>query len=113
MNVPLDRSARFKLDVPLFFKIGDTQQAGHTVNVSQSGLLAHFDTPLEIWEVGEISLTVGEYYLEIEARVARAEGDDHGLSFIIENDNDRVAIRILNDFAISVATGVPMAHVNL
>ncbi len=50
-------------------------------------------------------MTVGEYYIEIEVRVARMQSDDYGLSFLINDDNDRLAIRILNDFAISVASG--------
>lgn len=107
MTVLINRPARFNLEVPLCFKTGDDQIIGQTLNVSESGLLVRFPVPLDIWVVGQISLTVGEYYIEIDARVARAQDNDYGLSFLIEDDNDRLAIRILNDFAV---TGVVPAN---
>lgn len=109
MNNSSQVSIRFKLVVSLSFKTPDGTIAGHTIDVSQSGLLAKFNEPVELWVVGEISLTVGEYYLEIKARVARTLEDGCGLSFLIEDHNDRQAVAILNDYAISLVN-IPTAN---
>ncbi len=76
--------------------------------MSDSGMLTRLDAPVELWMVGEIAMTIGPYYVEFEARVARTQGQEYGLSFLLENPNDIRAVRILNDYAVSLATGTPM-----
>ena len=63
---------------PLSFKTSDGMITGQTIDVSESGILVRLDSPVELWLVGELSLTAGEYYIQIEARVARTFGDGCG-----------------------------------
>ena len=95
-----NRPTRFDLRSPISFIVGDLELTGHCVNVSETGLLVTFDQPIELWISGEILLVAGDYYLNIKARVARTQGLDSGMSFLIETDNDRLTIQILVDFAI-------------
>ncbi|ADW67561.1 hypothetical protein [Granulicella tundricola] len=83
------RPARFDLNLALTFAGDEAVLEGHCVNVSAS------------LRNGEISLLVGEFYISIKVRVARIQGFDAGLAFIIETDNDRHASRLLVEFATS------------
>ncbi len=112
MNAPTNRSTRCSLEVPLSFKTSDGMITGQTIDVSESGILVRLDSPVELWLVGELSLTAGEYYIQIEARVARTFGDGCGLSFLIENDMDRLSIGILYDYAKSLTPGAAISHSN-
>ncbi len=93
------RPHRFDLNVPLTFAADGEVVCGHCVNVSQSGMLALFDIPLELFTNGELSLTVGEYVLSIRARVARTQGKDAGLAFFLTTENDHRTVAILLEFA--------------
>ena len=72
---------------------------GHCVNVSQSGMLVQFESPIELFTVGTLSLSVGEYLLSIRARVARTEGTDAGMAFLMSTENDHRTVDILVQFA--------------
>ncbi len=93
------RPARFDLNVPLSFRTEDAVEEGHCINVSATGMLAVFNQPVELFTEGELSLLVGEYFVTIRARVARVQNGDHGLAFQIDNENDRLTVQILVDFA--------------
>ena len=89
------RATRFELDAFVSFVIGQGKHDGQCVNVSESGLLAKFDEPPELWTDGQLSLEAGDHYLGIHARVARIQGNEVGFAFSIQNDNDKAAINIL------------------
>ncbi|ADW69914.1 PilZ domain-containing protein [Granulicella tundricola] len=93
------RPARFDLNLALTFAGDEGVLEGHCVNVSASGMLAAFARPVELFTNGELSLLVGEFYVNVKARVARTQGFDAGLAFIIETENDRHAVRLLVEFA--------------
>ena len=98
----LVRPARFDLNVALSFKTDDGIVEGHCVNVSASGMLAVFNREIDLFTVGEISLEVGEYFVNITARVARVQSGDHGLSFRIDNDSARDPIQVRVNYAASM-----------
>ena len=93
------RPVRFDMNVSLSFKIDDGVVEGHCVNVSASGMLAVFSREVDLFTKGEISLRVGEYFVNITARVARVLNGDHGLAFQIDNENDRKTTQVLVDYA--------------
>jgi hypothetical protein len=93
------RPERSDLRVPLTFKVNDVRVSGHSVNVSSSGILVRLDEPVELWIGGENSLEVGEWMIEIQARVARMQGRDVGLAFVIRNDHDRLAVQLILEYA--------------
>ena len=63
--------------------------------MSDTGLLARFNEPPELWIDGELSLEAGSHYLSLYARVARRHDRDVGFAFCINNDNDRASVAIL------------------
>jgi hypothetical protein len=93
------RAPRFDLNLPLSFKTEDGAELGHCVNVSSSGMLVVFDRPVELFTTGELVMQVGEYYVNIKARVARVLGGDHGLSFQIRSQADHLTVKILVEYA--------------
>jgi len=90
-----ERAERFELSILVRFQAEDRILAGLSVNVSESGMLARFDHPAEIWSEGLLSTVVEGNFIGIEARVARMHGADAGLTFHIRNEKDRQALRIL------------------
>jgi hypothetical protein len=92
---PPPRATRFQLDALVSFAGEEGTQEGRCINVSESGLLARFDTPPELWTNGRLNLEAGEHFLSIQARVARIQGKEAGFAFLFSNDSDRAAIAIL------------------
>ena len=62
-------------------------------------MLAEFDRPVSVWEVGELTILLEDGYIHIGVRVARADGRKAGLAFLIEDENDRLATERLVAFA--------------
>jgi hypothetical protein len=93
------RPARFDLNLPLTFVAEGEVLPGHCVNVSQSGMLVQFNTPIELFTTGTLSLTADEYILSIHARVARTQGNDAGMAFFLTTPNDHRTVAILLEFA--------------
>ena len=89
------RATRFLLDVPISLIEDGSERIGQGINVSESGLLATFDQPPELWTDGQLLLQAGEHHLSIKARVARVQGRQAGFAFLINNDNDRATVSIL------------------
>ena len=94
-----DRAPRLDLSFPLAFSVGGEVTAGHCLNLSESGLLANFNHPLDVWTHGELELHFADRSCEVAARVARADGNEAGLAFVFKNDGERAAIRAMCDFA--------------
>ena len=89
------RAARFDLNLPLRFFSSDGMMAGHCVNVSESGMLAVFDRPVELWLEGDLSFFIEERQFSIKARVARVNDGDTGLRFRIDSEADLLTIQKL------------------
>ena len=89
------RAKRFPLDVPICFVEDGHRYDGQCINVSDSGLLACFRTPPELWTAGKIEMEAGEHYLDVHARVARLEDNDVGFAFQPNTDRDPAAIAVL------------------
>ena len=100
VNTFVSRSPRFGLDLPIRFFSQDGLATGRCVDVSESGLLGAFDRPLGVWTSGELTASLGDESVSVKARVARVDGRNAGLSFQTENENDRLAILKLIDFAL-------------
>ncbi len=94
-----DRAARLDLSFPLRFSSEDGTVAGHCLNLSESGLLANFDHPLELWTRGELLLHFATNQCQVDARVARVNEREAGLSFLYKSDGERHAIHTLLAFA--------------
>ena len=95
----INRSARYDLELPLTLLMEDEELSGHTCNVSETGMLARFARPLDIWTEGTLSLLAGEHYLTLKARVVRTQDREAGFLFLLETENDRRAAEILLDAA--------------
>jgi PilZ domain-containing protein len=93
------RAPRFDLRTPVVLHLPEGIVKGYSVNVSESGMLAKFDRPVDIWAEGRLSADVGEWNLSINFRVARIEGRDTGLCFHIANEGDRKTIQKLIEYA--------------
>ena len=89
------RATRFLLDVPVSLIEDGTERVGQCVNVSESGLLATFDQPPELWTDAQLTLQAGEHHLSIKARVARVQDRQAAFAFAIHNENDRATVSIL------------------
>ena len=90
-----NRAPRLDLNLPLRFFSSDGMMAGHCVNVSESGMLAIFDRPVEMWLEGDLSFFIEGLQFSIKARVARVNEGDTGLRFRIDSDADKLTIQKL------------------
>jgi hypothetical protein len=97
-NVLVSRAARFNFAAPIVLQMSGRTIRGQCVNISESGMLARLDRPLEIWSEPTLS-QVGEWYVNMDVRVARIEGRDTGLAFHISTESERTAIRKLIEVA--------------
>jgi hypothetical protein len=103
------RAPRFDLKVPVVLYLGDRIASGHSINVSESGMLAMFDRPVEAWLTGQLSSVAGEWHLSIDVRVVRAEGRTAALVFKIVSEGDRATIQKLIDHADPGSADRPLA----
>lgn len=90
-----DRSLRVAVSFPVTYfadSARSIQIAGACLNISESGLLAVFNTDLELWTKGEIVLRFGEGALGLKVRVARVDGKQTGMVFLFENAEQRSTI---------------------
>jgi hypothetical protein len=102
VNSFVPRSTRYNLELPIRFFSTEGFLTGHLLNVSESGLLAKFDKPVDVWTVGEVSAyvtDVGDGYININARVSRIDHSEVALTFT-ESANDYPSIRYLVALAI-------------
>jgi hypothetical protein len=93
------RSPRLAFNAPVVFYFDGGEVRGHSVNISESGMLAVFDAQLDGRLVGKLSAVVGEWHINIRARVVRIEGRVAAFAFRDVNETDRVAIQTLIEHA--------------
>ena len=94
-----DRAARLDLSFPLEFHADGATLRGNCLNISQSGLLAAFRDPPELWTKGSLRLHFGNRNYELTARVARVQDREAGFTFSFRNDDDRQVVRAILVFA--------------
>ncbi len=89
------RAAREQCQVPISFHADGKTVAGHSVDLSQSGMLARFEEPLEAWITGNLIIRFNEDLFVVRARVARVDGSQAGLAFRPETQEEHEAVRML------------------
>ena len=75
------RAARYEFNVPIEFLCEGRIILGQCLNISDSGVLAQFEEPLDLWTTGELRVHAGQRSCKLAARVARVEGHEAGLTF--------------------------------
>ena len=101
---------RREIHVPIMLYLNDRVASGHTVNVSDSGMLAMFDRRLDPWVSGRLSVVTRNCHLSIEVRVVRVDGHLAGMTFV--RDSDHATIQQLIEHAgreMAVQAHVPAA----
>ena len=93
------RASRIDLSFPVIFVSEEKLVAGHCLNLSESGLLANFDQPLELWSMGELLIHGSEAKFRVPVRVARANEYNAGLAFRFTSDEQRASIQALVAYA--------------
>lgn len=68
---------------------------GRCANISESGLVATFERPLELWTDGELRLHSGQRSCKIAARVARVQDREAGLTFRITADSSDRSLHLI------------------
>jgi hypothetical protein len=102
---PLD--ARMDMDVPVILYLHDRIASGHTVNVSDSGMLATFDRRLDPWATGRLCVVTEKSHLSIQVRIVRVDGSLAGMSFV--SDSDHADIQQLIEHANGGPAAAPRA----
>jgi hypothetical protein len=91
----IDRAPRLPLKTAVVFDCAEGKVKGRTVNISESGMLAVFDRPLDIWLPGRIMGVVGGWYVDVRVRVVRVDGRTAALAFEGLTESSRAAIQKL------------------
>jgi hypothetical protein len=94
------RAARFDLKTPLLFRLPEGIVKGRSINVSETGMLAVFEQRMDLWATGRLSTATEDSHVDLDVRVARADGREAGLNFQIASEDDRIAIQKLIAYAI-------------
>ena len=93
------RAARIDLSFGVMFTSDRKPVAGRGLNLSESGLLADFEEPLELWSTGELAIDGIDEPSRVPAFVARVDEHQAGLAFRFTSDKQREAIRTLVAYA--------------
>ena len=81
-----NRAPRYEVHIPLEFLADGKIVRGRCINLSESGVLAWFEQPLELWISGELRLHSGRHSCKVRARVSRVIEREAGLSFRLGDD---------------------------
>jgi hypothetical protein len=95
----IDRSQRFDLHLALRFFPNAGMVNGHCANVSESGMMAIFEKPVDLWLKGDLSIVVDGRFVSIKAMVARVKGREAGMAFLIESEEQKSAVQLLVSYA--------------
>lgn len=91
-----NRAQRYELRVPVEFLAEGRIVTGNCINISESGALATFEHPLELWTTGELRLHSGRSSCKISARVARVIDREVGLAFRIDAETSDASLRVIH-----------------
>ena len=91
-----NRAERQDVLFPVLFRLQDGEEVqGTCENLSESGLLATFAAPMDIWTHGLVDLSFGGGLLGVRVRVARVDGLHAGLAFQDMDEAHRSKVREL------------------
>lgn len=94
--VYVPRATRYTVDFPVEFTVdGGNTIVGMCENLSESGLLASFSAPLDIWTTGRLDIRFGQELLGLRARVARVIDVRAGFAFQALTEEHRAKLRDL------------------
>ena len=91
----LYRLPRFHIHFPVEFEHDATRVSGHCLNLSHTGLLAHFLYPLGEGVVGTVRLHPANRAFELRATVSHTESLNSGLHFLFADRQQEQVIRAL------------------
>jgi hypothetical protein len=91
----VNRAQRVNLKFPVVFDHDTGKTTGHTVDISESGLLVDFDEVMDVWTTGDLSIVGKGWHLQIKVRVARVHGQQAAFAFRNMDPHDLVIIRNL------------------
>jgi hypothetical protein len=94
-TVQIDRATRVDIKLDLEFFSPLQHSTGYSVNLSESGVLGVFERQLDIWNSGDLRISVGEERWTVEARVARVAADGVALTFRNLHADQRSKLRAL------------------
>jgi hypothetical protein len=89
------RAARFNVRTPVVFHSTEGKVLGHSMNISESGMLAVFDQRLDVGVTGRLTVVIWEWQVDISVRVVRVEGDKAAFAFQKMTRTSRAAIQKL------------------
>ncbi len=95
----LPRAERLDLSFPVEFRGDEGKIKGNCLNVSDTGMLAHFRRPLELWTEGDLWADAGVQQLLLRVRVVRCVGQEMGLAFRFRSDGERKLVQDVVAFA--------------
>jgi hypothetical protein len=75
------RAARHSINLPVVFTSTEGRVCGRSLDISESGILATFDRPLDVWLTGQLSLLVPDQPIRLETRVVRIDHLTAAMSF--------------------------------
>jgi hypothetical protein len=76
------RAPRFNIRTPIVFRYAEEKATGHSVDISESGMLGVFDQHLNVWLTGRLTAVIGERHIDIGVRVVRVE--EHMAAFTFQ-----------------------------
>lgn len=96
------RAPRFNIKTPVVFHHAEGKVTGHSVDMSESGMLGSFDQRLNAWLTGRLTATVGEWHIDIGVRVIRVQEHMAAFAFQTLSETSLIAIQKI----IEQSTGV-------
>jgi hypothetical protein len=89
------RAERVALRMPIVFLSSEGRVAGHSADVSISGLLGTFQQPLDVWLTGQLSLVTPQgRSILIRSRIVRVDGYRAALSFATLSAHERATLLV-------------------
>jgi hypothetical protein len=70
---------------------------GHSINLSESGMLVTLDRRVDAWDTGRLSTAAGEWHFSIDVRIVRVEGRQAALTYKNVSENERAIIHKILD----------------
>jgi hypothetical protein len=110
------RAPRFSVRTPVVFHSAEGKVPGHSMNISESGMLAVFDQRLDVRLTGRLTAVIWEWHVDISVRVVRVEGDMAAFAFQRVGETGHIAIQKLieqsNDISCCSPKGNPDSKLN-
>ena len=89
------RSARFAVEYPVEFCLGDSSIAGLTKDVSDTGLLVRLTQPIDRGSHGKVRWGFGSCLIELDVCVVTTDFLEAGLLFRFASESERQFIRTM------------------